>query len=582
MRYIMYEQEVLELFQCVVLDSGQVAESTVQVAPEYGYVVDFNPTAVQTAAIKAYLKPLDLRTLFTVQERATMSAAELIQVQMLDYFATYGLGMPGIFDLEVSDGKVLTINFIKGITQAEVNEKLIKLLYSNAPVKDATVIRNLVNHFRTRYDITEVANNELRVLLFNPFEDKFGNGDDAVRYICHAATESALLIKSVEVISAVKNSRHALPWITHFLSAHEDVLAQVFHRHKPLILALKTEATRSVINKIGRLSKKQHVPVHESFAKRFISSALNGNAAAFTQLDKMSRRDRFKFLNILEYKLLRNTDEVYVIRNGKTHLELNRPVYSKDLVIQVQDKVILSIKRTLNETLAGKSILLDKNVDYGLPISRKQALGRLPFGTRISVEGAEIASGIYWENAWGATDLDLSSIDYNGERTGWGQYSGYDRENAITFSGDITYAPEGAMEFLTSKTNYQEDYGLLVNSYSGGDTAGMELVIGSKSKDRWITDPVIREKHQLPGRGAILGFVKNGEFIVYCPAVSANAVSSPKNAKIIQRGKANFWTVSDVLAVANIPFDLNRVEGKKYDFDLTYSNFSLDKLEELF
>lgn len=575
----MYEHEVLDLFQSVVVDVNSIA-TTVHVNPEYGYVVDFNPTAVQDAALKAYFKPLDLRTLFTVEERATLSVGELLRVQILDYIATYGLGMPGIFDLEVSTGKVVTINFVKGITQAELNEKIQKLLYSNAPVKDAVVIRNLVNHFRTQYDINHVANNELRVLLFNPFEDKFTAGDDAVRYICHAATGSALLIKSKEVIASVKAFN--APWLAHFLSAHKVALAQVFNRHKALILALKNASTRSVINEIGRLSKTLHVPLQEAFAKRFISSALNGNVAAFTQLDSMSLRDRFKFLNILEYKLLRNTDEVYVIRNGKTHLEPNRPVYNISDINDVKAAVIRSLKRELRLKLRGRTILLDENVNYGLPISRKQTLGRLPFGTRVSVKGNEIASGIYWENAWGATDLDLSAVDYNGERTGWGSYAGYSHDNPIVFSGDITYAPNGAMEFLTSKVNYNEDYGLLVNSYCGTDNAGMELVIGSKSADRWITDPVIREKHSLPGRGAILGFVKNGEFVVYSPAVSARAVSSPKNAKIIQRGKADMWTVRDLFTACGIDYDLNRVEGKKYDFDLTYSNFSLDKLEELF
>lgn len=577
----MYEREVLDMFQCVVLDSIQGQATTIFVSPEYGFAVDFNPTAVQLATLQAYFKPLNVRTLFSVEERKNSDPVQLIRKQVLDYLATYNLGMPGIFNLEVTAGKVITFNFIKGITQDEVNEKIQKLLYANAPVKDAIVIRNLMNYFRTPFDINKVANNELRVALFNPFEDKFANGDDAVRYLCYAATTQTLLIKSKEVIAAVKNARQSLPWLSQFLVVHKDVLAQVFNRHKPLILALKTGSTKSVINEIGRLSKSLHVPVHESFAKNFVSAALKGSFdPAF--LDKTTLRDRFKFLNILEYKFLRNADEVYVIRNGKTHLEPNRPVYDKTRVVQVQDEVLKSIKRTLEGTLAGKSILLDKNVDYGLPISRKQALGRLPFGTRVSVDGAEIASGIYWENEWGATDLDLSAIDYDGNRTGWGQYSGYSRENPIVFSGDITYAPNGAMEFMTSHTTYNEDYGLLVNSYAGGATAGMELVVGSKSANHWITDPVVREKHQLPGRGAILGFVKNGKFIVYSPAVGANAISSPKNAKIIQRGMADFWTVRDVLDVARITYDLNRVEGKNYDFDLTYSNFSLDKLEELF
>lgn len=576
----MYEREILDLFQSIVVHDSE--PTSVFVRPSHMYAVNSQPNPEQIAALDEYFKPLDLRTLFSVEERMTGSLEQLLTKQILDYISTYALNTPGIFNLDVTSGTVVTVNFVDSITVSALNEKLQKLLYANAPVKDATVIVKLIRHFRTIYDINAVANNELRVLLFDHERDIFTNGDDAVRFICYDATSSALLIKSKEVIDAVKAGSRNVDRLT-FLQNHKMVLAQVFNRHKPLILALKNENTRTIINEIGRLSKTKHVPIKESFAKNYISTALKGEADIDPYfLDKTTLRDRFKFLNILNYKLLKNTDEVYVIRNGKTHLEEGRRVYSNDHIYAVQADVIDSLQRTLEQKLGEANILLDPNVDYGLPISRKQALGRLPFGTRVTVTGEEIASGIYWENAWGSTDLDLSAIDYDGNRTGWGQYSGYSRSNPIVYSGDVTYAPSGAMEFMTSKRSYADDYGLLVNSYSGSSDSGMELVVGSKSKDQWITDPVIREKHQLPGRGAVLGFIKNGAFIVYSPAVSANHVSSPKNAKIIQRGMASFWTVRSLLDELGIRYDLNRVEGKEYDFDLTYSNFSLDKLEEMF
>jgi len=85
----MYEREVLELFNCMVVDSHP--NSSITTCPEYGYVVNFTPTAVQEATLKTYFKPLDVRTLFSVEERKTLHPEVLMRTQLLDYIATYGL-----------------------------------------------------------------------------------------------------------------------------------------------------------------------------------------------------------------------------------------------------------------------------------------------------------------------------------------------------------------------------------------------------------------------------------------------------------------------------------------------------------
>lgn len=576
---IMFANEILKLFKSVVITPEQFkAEPHFFVDPRHGYATNFYPNMEQQAALQAFFNPLPLTTLFTVEERRIKSPVELIRKQVLDYLATYGLNTPGIFNLEVTTGTIITFNFVNGISVEQLRIKLKQLLVTNAPVKDAPALAAIVKHYNVEFDINEVVNNELRVILFDANKDTFTSGDDAVRYICFKASGNSLLIKSPEVINSVKALAYTFE--PEFLERHKTVLAQVFNRHKRIIMSLKTDNKRSVINAISRLSKKAHVPVHEGFSKRFISAALNGNVAAYTALDKISIRDHFKYLNILEHKLRQSSEDVFVIRNGKSHLESNRPVYSRAQIEDVQNKVIESLRKHLGH-LQGRNILLDPNVNYGLPISRKQALGNLPFGTKITVNSGEISTGIYWENAWGATDLDLSAIDVDGGRVGWGYYSGYaDRD--IIFSGDITYAPNGAMEFLTSRTNYDVPYGLLVNAYSGVATAGLELVIGKKTDDQWIENPIVREKHNMPGRGSILGFVKDGAFVVYAPAVSASHVSSSKNRPIVQRGVTPFWTIRDVFDKIGLRYDLNRVEGKNYHYDLSYSNFSLDKLEELF
>lgn len=579
----MYENVTLDLFKALIVNPSQKTEN--YVIPELGLILDFVPTRVQEQALREYFKPLPITTLFTVEERMNGDPVDLIHKQILHYIEIYGLGMPGLFDLEVTEGKVLKVNYVSGVTDAWVRTELRDLLRTNAPVKNVEDIKNLVVHLGIVPLADDVANSELRIALYDPNRSgRFSNGDDAVRYLCYKATGSTLLIKSKEVVAAVASYSRSVS-VALFLDAHTEVLATVFNRHKRLIMAAKNGTTKMAINKISRLSKTKHVPVHEAFSKRFVSSALNGNVASYAVLDSMSLRDRFKFLNLLEHKKMRRTEDVFIIRNGKAHLEPNRPTYSVKDINKVIDEVVASLGRSLAD-LKNQNILLDPNVDYGLPISRKQTLGNLPFGTRIVTDSKNISAGIYWENEWGANDLDLSSIDTGGNRIGWGSYSAYsDRD--IVYSGDVTYAPRGAMEFMTSKTSLNYPYGLLVNVYSGGSDASLELVVGERADDdqgrqnTWITKTVVREKHRVPGRGAFLGFVKDGAFIVYAPAVSASHVSSPRSANIVRRGVSNFWTVTDLLDIIGVNYDLAAKKGKTYDHDLSYSSFSLDKLEKM-
>lgn len=571
------QKDILDLFKVMV-----VANPNRQLFHENimdGYITDFVPSVQEAQILRKAYKPLDVNVLFTVEERENGDPFQLISKQLLHYLEVYGLGMPGLFNLEVSNGKVVTIVYVRGVTVDELGDVVRQLLYTNAPVKDAEIIKNIISQYNIRFDINKVKNNELRVLLFDIDKHTYNNGDDAVRYLCYRATGSALLIKSPEVIA--KMTVYIVS--PRFLENHAVVLAQVFNRHKKLILALKNKLTVNIINKISRMSKTMHVPIREGINKRFVSEALKGNIDLVDSnvLDNLSVRDKFKFLNLLEYKKEQLSQDAFVIRNGKVHLEQGRVVFTKENINWVINHIVQSLRHDLNK-LETKNILLDKNVHYGLPISRKQTIGNLPFGTTVNVDGDAISSGIYWENAGGARDLDLSTIDVDGNRTGWGQYSGYNRSNPVTFSGDVTHAERGAMEFMTSQVNYDDVYGLFVNIFCGDIPSKMKLVVGTKTNNKWIENPVVREDHALSSRGNVLGFVKDGKFIVYTCRLNGGYVSGGnKNKAIIARGLSNFWTINRLLETLHIKFDLDRDEKKVYDYDLTYSKYTLDVLESM-
>lgn len=577
----MYSQSaqtnVLKLFNALVVSPSTGSVENIintSLVEKYGVVIDFTADRNQQAALAAQFQPLPIRTLFGRVERDTASVFSLITKQILHYIEVYGLNRPGLFDLEVEEGKVISLRYVRGISQAQLQDMVRELLYTNAPVKDAAMVKQIINDFSVDYDINQVANNELRVALYDVAKHVFASGDDAVRYIVLNATGNTMLIKSKRVVDEVK-SKHTVT--STFFEKHERALAQVFNRHKAIILAAKNSRNRTAINKITRLSKTQHVPVHEPIGKRFVALALAGKANA-SALTKVSIRDKFKMLNLIEYKMMGHDTDAFVIRNGKVHLEAGRAVTNTKSLESVRGMILFSLEQDL-APLAGKRILLDATVDYGLPVSRKQAVGNLPFGTSVTVKGGRISSGIYWQDDWGARDLDLSTIDRSGQRTGWGSYSGYSKTNPVTFSGDMTSAYKGAMEFMTSTG---VDYGLFVNIFSGNNGSNFELVVGRDGKDRWIEDVVIREKSQLDSKGNVIGFVNDNKFVVYQGRLNDNRWSVDNKASaVVARGTSKFWTVSQLLDAVGITYDLDRADGVDYDHDMTYAGFSYDKLEGL-
>ncbi|WP_461098464.1 hypothetical protein, partial [Staphylococcus aureus] len=92
-----------------------------------------------------------------------------------------------------------------------------------------------------------------------------------------------------------------------FFESNIEVLSTVFNRFKKLFLAAKHMNPRA-INQISRRSKVNHIPVYEGFNKRFLQLALKAfEANELVDFQKkaetrMSIRDLFKILNLIEYK----------------------------------------------------------------------------------------------------------------------------------------------------------------------------------------------------------------------------------------------------------------------------------------
>ena len=574
---------VLELFNALVVEKNDItALCFTHVAR--GFVTNFDPTPEQEVILNAEFQPLDMRTLFTPEERASGDLRQLLLKQALHYHEVYGFGLDGNLTVPLASSQVVTLKFVRGITVEELGDKVRELIYANAPVKDVEAVRYIIEKYDLAYDINKIQNNELRILLFRKDSGAaFEDGDDAVRWLCYAATTKPLLIKSKEVIRSVALFANTND-ISDFLHVHEVPLAKVFNRHKALLLATKNSSTRNALNRISRYSKKLHVPVRQHISKRFIAEALKDQKFDFvTALRAVSLRDKLKYLNLLAYKKTGQTHDAFTIRNGKVHVEGDRKTYSLFDIGRVERAVLASTSADLSHITKQCVVLLDPLVDYGLPTSRKQTIGQLPYGTTVTANGDKLSSGIYWENGGGARDLDLSTIDQDGNRVGWGSVGSY-HDQEVIFSGDVTNAPTGAMEFMTSNT---ASYGLFVNIYSGEVGAQMELVVGEAggNNKQWIDNTIIREKHILDSKGVLLGYVNGDSFTVYSGRVDQSIASfeagAHKSKALAAQGTYDFWTIKKLFDVLGIAYVTEREDGVEYDHDLTYESFSFDKLESL-
>lgn len=569
-------KNTIELFKVVVAKKGKLNLSNIK----HGFITDFDPSEEQLALLKSLFKPLPIVTLFSVEERKNSSIEQLLLKQILHYVEVYGLDTPGLFNLEVTKGKIANLVFIKAVTVAELTKKVNALIEGNRPIKDVTPVVNVIREYKIKYKLNEIANNELRIALYDG-KTAFQSGDDAVRYICFKATKSTMLIKSKNVIDAVKSTSVD----SSFLEKHLLPLAQVFNRHKKLIMACKNKHNASTINKISRLSKTKHVPIHEPVSKHFISGVIKGTVD-LEALKDISLRDKFKLLNLIEFKLLNKDYDSFTIRNGKVWTQGGRPVFDAGDLTMIKDAVLQSIGQSLVR-LKRKKILLDPVVEYGLPISRKQTLGNLPYGTKVrsSGEKKELSAGVYWRNEWGSEntsiDLDLTAIDENGERTGWGGYQAYSHNGKITFSGDMTDATNGATEFMVVNVGNRNRYGLMVNVFRGPDTVGSEIVVGYPSNKVWLNNTLIRERIELVSKQTLIGFLKDDSFIIYSGRLSNSRITTGKHP-VIDKGLGKLWTINDLFNEFGIKYDTVARKDVDYDYNLTYSSFTIDRLEEMF
>jgi hypothetical protein len=402
---------------------------------------------------------------------------DLLIEQIRHYLSTYGSGFQDEVYIpdEVLDLPAVKLKYkvIHAFSRQEMTEKCLELLASGIALKEETIsdlLSLLVDECGYAFTGEErIRNKEAVVKIADMYGVLPAETESFFRYILYRATGQSLLIKSPEVIGAIKATNFNP--CAHFDKHGLEKLAAIFNRYKPLFLAFKSKCPRT-INRISKLSKRHHKPMVKNPLNHVTHEPLPETRERW--LDNATPFALFRAMAACYSRAVGQDAFVYRIRNGKSWAAkgaLNTVVHlNLDLLVEYAKKRF---------DLSGQTIYLPEDVKYGLPTSEKMFVGHFPTGTRFY--GKKLAVGIYWENKWGAQiDLDLSGVNIGG-KVGWN--SDYNQGGgSLMYSGDITHAEHGAVEYLYANKGLDEPTLVKNNVYFGEPDCEYKIIVGRGDK----------------------------------------------------------------------------------------------------
>ena len=507
---------ILRLFHAIVIDSAsQPRRSAIfkETIP-YGFV--FAPTIINTFSDHALRQviPDIAEELGLTKEQLNQTfhkswkkvrntdLDKLFLEQITHYFTTYGFEALGIYDehtvyiptekLQIPDikEKEIKLTLIQGLTQKQIEEKILKLLESGVALKDTTIadIMSIISDFEMvdRINVDSIKNKEVKCILCDRLGKIPAVPTEFLRFVLYKLIHSTLLIKNTTVIEQIKNSIQYDSDMINIFTQYNllyglEQLASIFYRFKPIFLALRANPDfKPAVNKIRKLAIEHHKPMPEDYLNMLTGHLKNGELEIDrlqTELAKVNLFRKVRLAYALNYRLTNNDAILYKVRNGKAYATAIDPkTLDIPKIQQGYNIVIQSIITDLAKKIQGKKIYFDPQITYALPSTEKQFSGNIPCGSFLTLPKNMIL-GVHWTNLpeqdqindWygdrnGRVDLDLSLLGLT--KFGWDGSYRSDRSGDILFSGDITDAPQGATEAFFIKKQTPSTYLLMLNHYN--------------------------------------------------------------------------------------------------------------------
>lgn len=482
------------------------------------------------------------------------SIEQLVFEQLVHYFSTYGMEALGFSAMPVipceavlSDKnafpsvKAFTVIRVADYkTVLAVVENLLKTV--KAPHKnDVEAYISLMEY--TNLKVDEITSFELKIARCKQLDTVPTNGQDFIRYVIYSMTGSTLVIKNKFVIEKIKNYCSKYPNdACNLLSKGSEVeLAKVFYRFKPLLLAFKASAPcKPIVNRIRRLAVKYHKPLSDVNLANVMKLVSENRIEDVSKvLENADNRALVKLINFA-VSSANNDVKIYNIRNGSTFVT-ERKTENKYASVLVSMCFTRLMSRNMGKH-TGKLFLIPGYVDYSVPISEKQMIGNLPYGTVIhGTKGDTITPAIWWTNVNGRVDIDLHLISAN-EHFGWnGCYRNDGRK--VLYSGDITSADPCATEAYRVEIDEDDIYLLNTCLYSGQYDAPFKFMltdvdISNKGKSPVNVEDALFAPIEMKFNGSSqmnIGFIKGNSFCFYGSELGNTRVPNLElNAKALE------------------------------------------------
>ncbi|MEL7248641.1 MAG: hypothetical protein AAFO03_09485 [Bacteroidota bacterium] len=466
--------KTLQLFDAVLAKPSN-AQAFIS---EQGYIIEPGALWAKKKIVQFYkdekLDGLGLNKTFHKSWKKILNSTkgQLWIEQIRHYASTYGSNFQDVMYIpdevvDVPDMK-LAFKLIKAYTPEEMTARCLGLLQSGIALKEETiddVLSILVDELSYRFTGEEnIKNKEATVKIADIYGVLPQDTMAFFRYVIYRATGDALLIKSDEVIDAIKASNYnpAVQFETFGL----ERLAEIFNRFKPLFLAFKPRCAKT-INRISKLSKTYHKPLVVNPLNVVTSVALT--EADQHWLDNATPFALFRALSACHTRMCGQYAFAYRIRNGKSFVKTKKV---PGAVWPNYDFLYEYLKGRFD--LSDKKFFLPADVDFALPTSEKMFVGNIPTGSKSY--GKAMAVGVYWENDWGAHDLDLSGLNIAG-KIGW-DASYKQGHGHLMYSGDYTDAPKGAVEYLYAQHGLSEPTLVKNNVFSGSANCEYKIIVG--------------------------------------------------------------------------------------------------------
>ena len=574
--------KTLKLFNAVVAkDSTKDA-----FVSEKGYIIEPDALWAKQEIVRFYenekLDGFESNKTFHKSWKKIMNSSreELWMEQIRHYVSTYGsnfsdeIYIPNEV-LDIPDVK-LTFKVIRAYSNKEMTDKCLSLLQSGMALKEETIheiLSVLVDELAYKFTGEEnIKNKEAMVIIADTYNVLPKDTMSFFRYIIYRATGDSLLIKSNEVIEAIKESGYN-PAVQ-FEQFGLEKMAEIFNRFKPLFLAFKPRCAKT-INKISKLSKTHHQPLAVNPLNLVTSVPLTDEDQHW--LDNATPFALFKALSACQTRMNGQYAFAYRIRNGKSYVRTKKV---SGVVWPNYDYLYAYMKERFD--LSGKKFFLPKDVAYALPTSEKMYVGNIPTGSKFY--GQSLAVGVYWEDHWGASDLDLSGLNIGG-KIGWN--TNYQQgKGALMYSGDITSAPGGAVEYLYAQHGLAEPTLVKNNVYSGEKNCAYKIIVGKgdnidydymMNPNNLFVETKCKSVQQQTVLGMLLPESDRQCFVILnfgagAARVSGNSEVSIMATKALHQQWSNSITFREMILELGGEVVSNIVDA---DYD-----FSLDKLEK--